>query len=100
MPETFQSPILAWIQLALGLLAIVLALLTFNQANANREIQKVAASNQTRLERATTFANLDNSLIQLMAKSATESNDAAMMGLLAANGVTIRKGPADAGAKP
>ena len=86
----------------LGALAMVLAVLSFVQANANRDLQQVAAANQARIDRANTFANLDNGLIQLTAKSAADNNDAALTRLLSDNGVTFRKAPgaADAGAKP
>ena len=90
-------PWLAWLQAALAIAALVLAILTFSQAGANRELQKTAALNATRLARASTFANLDNGLIQLTAKTAIDGKDAALTQLLAQNGVTFRNNAASAG---
>ena len=101
MAGPYQSPWIAWVQLGLGATAMILAILGFSQANANRELQKAAGQNQARLTRANTFANLDNGLIQLMAKSAVENNDPALTALLAENGVTFKKpAAADPGARP
>ena len=81
---------------------MVLAGLSLVQANTNRDLQQTAAANQTRIDRANTFANLDNGLIQLVAKSAVDDDDAALTKLLSDNGITFRKTPAASGqgAKP
>ena len=81
---------------------MVLAVLSYVQANANRDLQQVAATNQARIDRANSFANLDNSLIQLTAKSAADDNDPALTKLLSDNGVTFRKAPGapGSGVKP
>ena len=95
-----SSRLTAGLHLVLGVLALVLAGLSLLGANANRDLQKTAASNQARLDRANTFANLDNNLVQLIAKSAADNNDAALTGLLSSNGITFRKAAAaDQGAK-
>ena len=103
MPGSYRSAIFAGFHLLLGLTAMVLAVLGFTQANTNRALQKAVASNQARLERAGTFANLDNSLVQLIAKSAADNKDAALTTLLANNGITFHVAPTaqtDSGAKP
>lgn len=100
MYGSYQTPWLAWVQAALAILATVLAIISFSQAAANRELQKTVSQNQARLARANTFANLDNGLIQLIAKSAVDNNDAALTALLAQNGVTFRRNAAPAGTNP
>ena len=99
-----QTPWLAWVQAALALAAMVLAVLVFSSAGVTRGLQKTVSQNETRLARANTFANLDNGLIQLTAKTAVDTNDAALTALLARNGVTFRKTatptPPSAGANP
>lgn len=98
MHSTNQTPWLAWVQAALAVGATVLAVVSFFQVGANRQLQNTASQNQARLARANTFSNLDNGLIQLIAKSAVDNNDAALTALLAQNGVTFRKNAAAAGA--
>jgi len=93
---SYQTPWLAWLQAAVALIAFVLAVLTFVAEGANRGLQKTVTQNEARVTRATTFANLDNGLIQLTAKSAVDNNDAALTALLAQNGVTFRKNAAAA----
>lgn len=79
----------SWIDLLGGGLALVLALLTAYQSYSNRALQDQLIKTQADLVRAQTLANLDNNLIQLMAKAAVDSNDGAMRALLARNGVTV-----------
>lgn len=93
---SYQTPWLAWVEAALALVAFGLAVLTFVSQGANRDLQKTATQNEIRVTRASTFANLDNGLIQLTAKSAVDNNDPALTALLAQNGVTFRKNAAGA----
>ena len=97
MSELQKSRVAAGVHLLLGVLAVVLAVLSLIGANTNRGLQTVAATNQARIERANTFANLDNNLVQLIAKSAADNNDTALTSLLSTNGVTFRKAPEASG---
>jgi hypothetical protein len=74
----------------LGVLAMVLALATLVQGFLNRGLQKDVVEGQQQLAKAQTLANLDNSLIQLLAKSAVDNKDQALRDLLARNGVTFQ----------
>lgn len=47
------------------------------------------AENQAKLTKGQTLANVDNSLVQLLAKAVTEKNDADIRALLLRNGVTV-----------
>jgi hypothetical protein len=75
---------------ALGGLALVLALATAWQSNSNQALQKQVVDGQAQLAKAQTLANLDNSLVQLLAKAAVDNNDPALRDLLARNGVTFK----------
>ena len=89
-----------WLRNGLGGLALVLAVLSVISAQANRGLQQEVDAARPDLAKGQTFANVDNSLIQLLAKAAVEKNDAALRDLLARNGVTFRvNGPAT-GAPP
>jgi hypothetical protein len=84
------------VALLLGALALVLAVLTVVQSGRNRSLQKQLGDGQAKLTKAQAIANLDNSLIQLMAKAASDKNDGAIRDLLARNGVTFKSAPAPA----
>ncbi|MBV8593380.1 MAG: hypothetical protein JOZ27_03650 [Caulobacteraceae bacterium] len=71
----------------MGGLALLLAIGTVVQADANRKLQKEATTGQAQIAKAQTFANVDNAVIQLTAKSAADNNDPALRDLLARNGV-------------
>ncbi|MBK6721019.1 MAG: hypothetical protein IPG62_14355 [Sphingomonadales bacterium] len=79
-----------WKPNALALLALVLALANMLQAYLNRGLQAEVLDGQAQLAKAQTLANVDNSLIQLLAKSAAENDDKALRDLLARNGVTFK----------
>jgi hypothetical protein len=83
-------PVLGLAQTALGLAALVLAVLIVMQSGENRDLQGKVEATQAQLAKSATFANLDNSLIQLLAKAAVDTNDTAIRDLLGANGVTIQ----------
>lgn len=79
-----------------GGLALLLALATAGFALANSSLQGVAAAGQAKVAGAQTAANVNASLIRLLAKSAAENNDEALKALLARNGITFNaasKGP-------
>jgi hypothetical protein len=78
----------------LGAVALILAILSVVQSARNRMLQADVAAGQVKLAKAQTLANLDNSLVQLMAKTAADKNDGALRDLLARNGVTFKAPPA------
>lgn len=85
----FRASRMGLAEIILGGLALVLALATVWQSYSNRTLQEQVTKDQAQLVRAQTLANLDNSLIQLMAKAAVDNGDTAMRDLLARNGVTV-----------
>jgi hypothetical protein len=86
----------AWLRDGLGVLTLVLAILNVAGAQRNRALQADVNTAQAALQRGQAFANVNNSLIQLLAKTAAERNDPALRDLLARNGVTfqVSSGPA------
>ena len=78
----------------LGGLALILAVFVLFQASSNRSLQHQLADGQAQMTKAQTLVNLDNSLVQLMVKTAVDTNDTALRELLAANGVTFKPGTA------
>jgi hypothetical protein len=91
-----QWPI--WLRDGLGVLALVLAVLNVAGAQRNRGLQAVVDTAQAAVQRGQAFANVNNSLIQLLAKTAAERNDPALRELLARNGVTFQVSGAPAAA--
>jgi len=91
-----------WLRDGLGVIALVLAVLNIAGAERNRALQAEVTAGQAVLQRGQTFANVNNSLIQLLAKAAAESNDSAIRDLLARNGVTfeLKAAPANAAQSP
>lgn len=79
-----------WRQNGLGLLALILALANLVQGYYNRKLQDDVVSGQAQLGKAQTLANVNNSLVQLLAKAAAENNDNDIRDLLARNGVTFK----------
>lgn len=82
-------------RLANGLSAVVLVLavaMVFASAQ-NRSLQDKVNAERADLVKAQTLASLDNSLVQLLAKTAAEKNDGALQALLARNGVTFHVEP-------
>ena len=102
MFTSYPARLIAAVYFVLGVGAAVLGVLSFLNASANRDLQRTASANQARIDRGVAFANLDNNLIQLTAKSASDNKDAALTALLSSNGVTFHKNPmsADGGAQP
>lgn len=79
-----------WLRDGLGVLALILALLNVVGAQLNRNLQGDVDTAQAALQRGQAFTNVNNSLIQLLAKAAAERNDPALRDLLARNGVTFK----------
>jgi hypothetical protein len=96
--RAMQRNWLAWLRDGLGVLALFLALLNVAGAQRNRNLQGKVDTAQAALQRGQAFANVNNSLIQLLAKAAAERNDTAIRNLLARNGVTFKLSAAPAGA--
>lgn len=85
----------------LAILALILAVLSVAGAQRNRSLQSEVEAGQQALVRGQTFANVNNSLIQLLAKTAAERNDQALRDLLARNGITYQvSAPAQPAAPP
>lgn len=76
------------IELALGALALLLAVATVVLSSGNRNLQATLSEGQSKVARMQTLANLNNSLIQMLAKAAADNNDKNIRQLLANNGIT------------
>jgi cell division protein FtsB len=96
MTDHIPSSRLDGIAILLGALALILAVVVVVQSASNRALQQKIATGQAKLAQAQTMANLDNSLVQLMAKAAADRNDSALRNLLARNGVTFKTPPVPA----
>ena len=81
------------VRTAIGVLALVLAVFNVAGAQRNRGLQKEVDATRVELAKSQAFANVNNTLIQLLAKAAAEKNDAALRELLARNGVTFSVKP-------
>lgn len=80
-------------QFFVGALALLLSIITVGFAIANTSLQRAAAAGQAKAASAQTAANVNSSLIRMLAKSAAENNDAALKALLAQNGITFKEAP-------
>ena len=76
-----------------GGLALLLSIVTVGFAIANSALQRAAAEGQAKAASAQTAANVNSSLIRMLAKSAAENNDPAIKTLLAQNGITFKETP-------
>lgn len=94
----------AWLRNGLAALALVLALASVVFSVQIRGLQDHIEGGRADLIKAQAFANVDNSVIQLLAKTAVEKNDPNIRALLTSVGVTIHAPaeapPASPGAKP
>ena len=86
----------SWLRDGLALLALALAILFAVEGVLNRSLQDKVEAGRAALQRAQTFANLDNGLIQVLAKTAADKNDPELRALLAQNGVTFQVQPGGA----
>jgi len=84
------------VEVALGALALVLTLASVVMMERNRGIQQEVAERQQLIAKAQTFATINNSLIQLLARTAAGSKDQALSDLLSRNGITFSLSPAAA----
>lgn len=89
MTSTGGATRFAGIGVVLGALALLLAITTIIQGMSNRALQQQVTEGQAQVARAQTLANLDKSLIELIAKSSVENKDDALRDLLARGGVTF-----------
>jgi hypothetical protein len=76
--------------LVLGGIALVLAVTTVILSAGNRDLQQKLTDGQAKVARVQALSNLDNNLIQLLAKSAMDNKDDALRQLLESNGVTFK----------
>lgn len=76
--------------------ALVLALIFAVRGAEYRTLQQQVNEQRALLQTSQTVANVNNSLIQLLARQAVEGKDEALSTLLARNGVTFQTGPAQA----
>lgn len=81
------------IEIILGTLALVLTLATVAMMEVNRGLQQEVAQRQQLIAKAQTFATINNSLIQLLARTVADSKDQALSDLLSRNGVTFSLSP-------
>lgn len=90
------------IQVALGVLAMAAAAALVIIGALNRSLQADVAAGQVRVANAQAAANVNNTLIRLLAKAAAEKNDEKIRTLLSQNGIsfqqTLPDGTANAGA--
>ena len=77
------------IQLALGIVAIILAMMLVALGELNRSSQARVAAGQARIAGAQAANNVNNTLIRLLARSAAEDGDPQLRALLARNGITF-----------
>jgi hypothetical protein len=89
-----------WLRNGLAAVTLVLAVIIFYEGVQARGLQDRVNAGHASLVKAQTFANLDNGVIQLIAKTAAEKNDADLRGLLASNGVTFHVQPPGPGPAP
>lgn len=89
--EARNSPLPGIVAAALGAVVLVLGGMTVSAASTNRGLQQTLAGNQEKVAKAQAAANLDNNLVQMLAKSAIDDKDAALRDLLSANGVTLKQ---------
>ncbi len=85
--------LILWLRDGLAVLALVLAVLNVAGAQRNRGLQQELDAARPELVKGQAFANVNNGLIQLLAKAAVEKQDRALRDLLARNGVTFRVNP-------
>lgn len=85
------SPLMNRLHFFVGALALLLSIVTVGFAITNTSLQSAAADGQRRAASAQTAANVNASLIRMLAKSAAENNDAAIKALLAQNGITFKE---------
>ncbi len=81
------------VQLVLGVVALLAATVLVIMGQVNRSLQAQVAAGQAKIASAQAAANVNNSLIRLLAKSAAETGDTQIRTLLAQNGITFQQAP-------
>ena len=87
-------------QFYVGGLALLLSIVTVGFAIANASLQRTATAGQAKAASAQAAANVNASLIRLLAKSAAENHDPDLKTLLAQNGITFKETPGATPAAP
>lgn len=82
-----------WLGNGLAGVAVLLAIGIVVMGAQTRALQDKVTAERAELTKAQTLAQLDNSVVQLLAKTAAEKNDTALQALLARNGVTFQVEP-------
>jgi len=93
--------ILYWSTVIFSSMAMILFLSNVALVNGNRDLQGDINARQNSINIATNLAPLNQNLAQALAEISTKNDDKDIEGLLASQGITIRKpdAKADAGAK-
>lgn len=81
------------VQLILGAVSILAAIVLVVMGAMNRSLQTDIAAGQAKLATVQASANVNNTLIRLLAKSAAETGDPQIRALLARNGITYQSAP-------
>ena len=88
--SVLQGRWVQWLGNGLAGVAVLLAIGIVVMGAQTRALQDKVTVERTELTKAQTLAQLDNSVVQLLAKTAAEKNDTALQALLARNGVTFQ----------
>lgn len=91
MPNTLSG----WISALVTLGCIILAAWSFSLGSGLRTLRAEVSEQQANAAKGQALGKVNDTLIQMMARLAAETNDPALTGLLSANGVTFRLTPAD-----
>lgn len=92
-PAETMSKMPAWLgrtAALLGLVALALAVWSAVLGVDNRALGKTVGEQQGTVARAQTLAQVNNALIQLISRTAAQTDDAELASLLAKNGVTFQ----------
>jgi hypothetical protein len=73
----------------LSVLSLVLLIANIALINSNRNLQDSANQRQAEISKGSSFANLNQGLVQALAEAAVNNNDAGIKDLLASQGITI-----------
>lgn len=79
------------ISLALAVLSLLLLITNIALINSNRSLQDNATQRQAEINKATSLANINQSLVQALAEAAVTNGDTAAKDLLAGQGITINE---------
>ena len=82
-----------WLRNGFAGLALIMALVNVYFGTQMRALEDAVEAGRADMVKAQTLANVDNNVIQLLAKTAVEKNDADIKALLASAGVTFHAQP-------